>query len=193
MSHSTGNQEGFLRRWSRRKLEADHAEHKDVTQSSKEMVLEEKPATDIHSLTDADMPALDCLDENSDYSCFFSKKVSDELKQAAFRKLFHLPTFNVVDGLDDYDEDFTRPTELLKRLSKDAAKMVGKEETTASKADPETAMSTQREDTATDDEEEGAAASAPEKAIGVVENEELNVARVRTVDREGDEEGREPI
>ncbi|MCB1744256.1 MAG: DUF3306 domain-containing protein [Gammaproteobacteria bacterium] len=59
-------------------------------------------------LADADMPALDELDENSDYSGFLSKGVSSGLRRAALRQLFTAAKFNLRDGLDDYDEDFTR-------------------------------------------------------------------------------------
>ena len=57
--------------------------------------------------TDADMPPIESLDENSDYSQFLSPKVSQTLRSVALRKLFHMAGFNVRDGLDDYDEDFT--------------------------------------------------------------------------------------
>ena len=36
-----------------------------------------------------------------------SSGVSDELRKLALRKLFHGVGFNIRDGLDDYDEDFT--------------------------------------------------------------------------------------
>ncbi len=58
-------------------------------------------------LTDTDMPSLDRLDEHSDYSGFLSPGVSDALRKRALRKLFTATVFNVRDGLDDYDEDFT--------------------------------------------------------------------------------------
>ncbi len=59
-------------------------------------------------LSDADMPSLDTLDEHSDYSGFLSPGVSEKLRRLALRKLFSATVFNVRDGLDDYDEDFTR-------------------------------------------------------------------------------------
>ncbi len=59
-------------------------------------------------LTDADMPAVDSLDEHSNYSGFFSPGVSEALRRRAMRKLFSAAVFNVRDGLDDYDEDFTQ-------------------------------------------------------------------------------------
>ena len=58
-------------------------------------------------LRDSDMPPLDSLGPESDYSGFLSPGVSEELRRLALRKLFHSPLFNVTDGLDDYDDDFT--------------------------------------------------------------------------------------
>ncbi len=52
------------------------------------------------------MPPVESLDEHSDYRGFLSPKVSEDLRRLALRKLFHLPMFNIRDGLDDYDEDF---------------------------------------------------------------------------------------
>jgi len=57
-------------------------------------------------LTDDDMPPVDSIDEDTDMSGFFSPKVSQAVKKAAFKKFFHSPLFNIVDGLDDYDDDF---------------------------------------------------------------------------------------
>lgn len=59
-------------------------------------------------ITDADLPDLDELDENSDYSMFMAAGVSADKRRMALRKLFRSPKFNVTDGLDDYCEDFTK-------------------------------------------------------------------------------------
>ncbi len=59
-------------------------------------------------LTDADMPAIETLGEDADVSGFLSPGVSDDLRRAALRKLFHGPKFNVCDGLDDYCGDYTK-------------------------------------------------------------------------------------
>ena len=53
------------------------------------------------------MPSIESLDENSDYSGFMSEGVSDALRNLALRKLFKAPVFNIRDGLDEYDEDYT--------------------------------------------------------------------------------------
>ncbi|ASJ75117.1 DUF3306 domain-containing protein [Granulosicoccus antarcticus] len=58
-------------------------------------------------LTDADMPAVETLTSGSDLSGFFSKGVSSALRKAALRHVFRQPSYNVRDGLDDYDGDYT--------------------------------------------------------------------------------------
>ena len=109
--------ESVLSRWSRRKLEARQPQADPGQKPTEETpaktpvsageageasVEAEKPV-----LTDADMPDVDSLDENSDYSQFMSSGVSDKLRNLALRKLFHTPSFNIRDGLDEYDDDFT--------------------------------------------------------------------------------------
>ena len=64
-------------------------------------------AVEEKALTDEDMPPLDALDEDSDYSGFLSPGVSEALRRRALRKLFSSAVFNIPDGLDDYDDDFT--------------------------------------------------------------------------------------
>ena len=107
------SEKDFLSRWSRRKLDAQQ----DVTKVS----ADETAAVTPHDpgavgpqreLTDTDMAPLETLDANSDYSPFLSSGVSDDLRSRALRKLFSQSSFNVIDGLDDYDEDFTGFAEL---------------------------------------------------------------------------------
>lgn len=94
-------------RWSQRKRETGPEPTDAVVPSSAEelpagAVLDEKAA-----LTDADMPPIDTLDEHTDISGFLSPGVSAGLRQLALRKVFHLPRFNLRDGLDDFDDDYT--------------------------------------------------------------------------------------
>ncbi len=108
------SKESVLRRWSRRKQESGQkapaaeqglpldAEAGLDTAAPVETEAESGPA-----LTDADMPPIESLNENSDYSGFMSEGVSDELRNLALRKLFKAPVFNIRDGLDEYDEDYT--------------------------------------------------------------------------------------
>ena len=115
--------EGFIARWSRRKaatetpaptvdatVEAtvdatvDAANASTVLDDSSPPTVAETRAQP--EPTDEQMPPLDALDENSDYSGFMSPKVSEQLRRSALRKLFRSAVFNIRDGLDDYDDDF---------------------------------------------------------------------------------------
>ncbi len=110
--HRQRPEESFLQRFHRRKLEArglvpaseaavEGGSESDIAGDGA-AVSEPRPEP-----TDADMPPLESLNEESDYSGFLSAKVSESLRRAALRKLFHSSTFNIVDELDDYAEDFT--------------------------------------------------------------------------------------
>jgi hypothetical protein len=59
-----------------------------------------------------ELPPLESLDENSDYSAFLDSRVDTDTQREALRKLFRSPKFNVTDGLDDYDLDYTNPEPL---------------------------------------------------------------------------------
>lgn len=102
-----------LSRWSRRKHEAkqlQEALERTPPPSAEEVAAPLEPATEAETgpvLTDADMPDLDSLTEDSDYSGFMSEGVSEELRRLALRKLFRSSVFNIRDGLDEYDEDYT--------------------------------------------------------------------------------------
>jgi hypothetical protein len=104
------SQGGFLRRWSRRKADARERDQREPAVDAELPPSEQVPATQdttpADEPTDADMPPVESLDEQSDYRGFMSPKVSENLRRVALRKLFHLPMFNIRDGLDDYDEDF---------------------------------------------------------------------------------------
>jgi len=58
-------------------------------------------------LTDEDMPGIETLNAQSDVSPFFNKGVSEALRKAALRHIFSLPSYNIRDGLNDYDDDYT--------------------------------------------------------------------------------------
>jgi len=114
----SGEQPSLYARWSRRKhlartgrapSEASDPDPRESHPASIEAVdhepsaaLEEPPV-----LTDEDMPALETLGEDDDYSGFMSPGVSEALRAKALRKLFMSSKYNVVDGLNDYDDDFT--------------------------------------------------------------------------------------
>ena len=113
---SESRQGGLLSRWSRRKLDAEEASKRqempllqDPGETASELAVadvSDEPGVEA-VLTDADMPPVESLNENSDFSGFMSSGVSDKLRNLALRKMFQAPSFNIRDGLDEYDEDYT--------------------------------------------------------------------------------------
>ena len=102
--------ESVLARWSRRKLEAEREALEPPAPDTEPVQSPATPAiaeTEAPALTDADMPDIETLTEDSDFSPFMSPGVSEELRNLALRKLFRAPSFNIRDGLDEYDDDFT--------------------------------------------------------------------------------------
>ena len=67
-----------------------------------------------------DLPPLETLDINSDFKGFLHPKVDAKLRQAALKKLFSDPRFNIMDGLDVYTGDYNTadpiPPEMLQQL-----------------------------------------------------------------------------
>ena len=120
LTDEAGEEEGFLSRWSQRKaLARDSIELPDEPEvplaPPAETAATSAPVDDATAGEVAEppeLPPLESLDENSDYSAFLGDDVSPDLRQKALRKLFQSPKFNVRDGLDDYDLDFSNPEPL---------------------------------------------------------------------------------
>lgn len=99
--------ENSLSRWSRLKRQSVNAPPA-ATQPS---VVTEPPP----------LPPLETLTSEADFAAFLHPKVEAKLRQAALRKLFSDPRFNVMDGLDVYIDDYGKadpiPPEMLKQLN----------------------------------------------------------------------------
>ncbi|MEO3429381.1 DUF3306 domain-containing protein [Pelagibius sp. CAU 1746] len=105
----------FLSRWSQRKREAAEAElaqdgtkpgdaPADLAAAGQEALPEEGRAP----IEPADLPDIDSLDAESDFTVFLQDGVPDALRRRALRKLWRLdPVFGHLDGLNDYDLDYT--------------------------------------------------------------------------------------
>ena len=108
----------FLSRWSRRKSGTAALDETAVAGAigeppggnlERSAALPAVPGDDAGEtkiLADEDMPPIESLTEHSDFSGFLSPGVSEGLRKMALRKLFNSATFNIRDGLDDYDDDF---------------------------------------------------------------------------------------
>lgn len=134
------SKQGFMKRWSNRKLESQTEIESNVEQErlisalSPEENLKESELSNFKS--DEDMIPVEQLTEESNYSDFLSPNVSDALRKQALRKLFHLPFLNVVDDLDDYAEDYTKfaalgdiiPHEMKRMLEREKKKELEEQE-----------------------------------------------------------------
>jgi hypothetical protein len=119
---SVDDKEPFLSRWSRRKLKTESAAPKPVAA--------QQPATP--AAAKPELPSIDSLQGlASEYKEFLRPEVDVKLRQAALKKLFHDPHFNIMDGLDTYIDDYSKPDpipdEMLKSL-KQANRMIFPEE-----------------------------------------------------------------
>jgi hypothetical protein len=134
------SKQGFMKRWSNRKLESQTEIESNVEQeqlisalSAEENLKESEPS---NFKSDEDMIPVEQLTEESNYSDFLSPNVSDALRKQALRKLFHLPFLNVVDDLDDYAEDYTKfaalgdiiPHEMKRMLEREKKKELEEQE-----------------------------------------------------------------
>ncbi|MBU3580711.1 DUF3306 domain-containing protein [Polynucleobacter sp. AP-Capit-er-40B-B4] len=106
--------EGFLGRWSKRKagIEPDSVEKK--VEAPKE--LSSTPA--VEKIED-EAPPLPTLDDvakidrfDPDFSAFMKPDVDPAVQQAALKKMFTDPHFNIMDGLDIYIDDYSKPDPL---------------------------------------------------------------------------------
>jgi hypothetical protein len=107
----------FVSRWSRLKHEnkqtdddaaIDAVDDAIVDTTAKQSIAsDEEQQAPVKILTDADMPDIESMTADSDYTDFLSPGVSEELRRLALRKLFRSEVFNIRDGLDEYDGDYT--------------------------------------------------------------------------------------
>ena len=138
---------------------------------------------------DADMPPLESLGPESDYSGFMSPGVSEELRRVALRKLFHGPLYNITDGLDDYDDDFTSFAVLHEAFHARHGKTSAPESAPPERAGDQSAGDPVRAEPADGPPAEagqGADADPASRLAGEPAGEEGRVARVESADRISD-------
>ncbi len=144
-------------------LEAEKAarEEEDEAEEERELTPEEEEAV-------KDLPPIKSLNKDSDFTPFFAQNVPDFLKRQAYKVLWRSnPIFNIRDGLDDYDEDFS------------LAKLVGNV-----LSETKGASKSAKAKSAKDKEADEAKAPAPEKG-----DEAAETAAVEDEDDFGDVDG----
>lgn len=103
--------EGFLRRWARRKTEA----RSEIAPLPEPVVPAPAPDLPVQAIEPADVP-LPTMDDvarltaDSDFSAFVARGVDAAVRRTALKKLFADPHFNAMDGLDVYIDDYTKPS-----------------------------------------------------------------------------------
>jgi hypothetical protein len=117
---------GFLNRWSRLKSgEQPEPEKKSAEQTKQELVAKsevKQPTADTpDTLPSATLDDVEKIDRFApDFSAFMKPDVDPAVQQAAMKKMFSDPHFNVMDGLDIYIDDYSKPDpiplEMLKRM-----------------------------------------------------------------------------
>jgi hypothetical protein len=116
--------EGRFSRWSRLKTEALENEPPEIVEPLSKFTSENLPAqaedaklptSDSEETAEGeeadlppDLPHIESLEKDSDYTPFLAEGVPEAIKKLALRKLWASdPVLANIDGLNDYDEDFT--------------------------------------------------------------------------------------
>jgi hypothetical protein len=131
--------DGFLGRWSRRKIDAKEGKPLPPEPQAPEAVIAPKAGIQTQAdeaATPAGAPAepvpltledAQALTTESDFRPFAARDVAPEVRNAAMKKLFSDPHFNVMDRLDTYIDDYSQPDpipkEMLRKLA--SAKFLG--------------------------------------------------------------------
>jgi hypothetical protein len=141
---------GFLNRWSKRKIGAEPelnssstnevagtadlkksgdggakgAKEIKETEAGTKSAIENTDATAPLAQTPQAMPTLDDvlkLTKDSDFSAYVKPGIDPDVQQAAMQKLFSDPRYNIMDGLDIYIDDYSKPDpiplDMLKKLN----------------------------------------------------------------------------
>ncbi|WP_355660084.1 DUF3306 domain-containing protein [Halomonas salifodinae] len=109
-----------LERWSKRKRGLDEPHEAPPADLPAPMEAEEQsreqPLPAAGTLDD-ELPDPESLPPGSDFSRYLQEGVSQAFKRRALRQLWRAPHYQVRDGLDDYDDDYSR----LAPLGREAA------------------------------------------------------------------------
>jgi len=90
-------QEEFLSRWSRKKVEARQEPPQPAAEGKADP-----------NGTAPELPPIDQLTFESDYRDFLHPKVSEDTRRAALKKLFSDPHFSAIDMMDVYIDDYSK-------------------------------------------------------------------------------------
>jgi len=153
--------DGFLSRWARRKADArsgvapapEASPAPPGPAATRGLPLPAMPAAPAPAAMPAaapDLPPLPTLDDvarltkDSDFSPYVARNVDAGVRNAAMKKLFSDPHFNVMDGLDTYIDDYGKPDpiplSMLRRMNQAAVLGLFDDETDPAPKAPMTAV-----------------------------------------------------
>ena len=135
MCPDENSDEHFLARWSRRKRERRTDEK--AAERPAEPARASSPARPPEPVRAApELPPVDTLKGlASDYRDFLHPSVDESLRRSALKKLFHDPHFNVMDGLDVYIDDYSKPDPVPESMLKE---LLARHRSLTESAEPET-------------------------------------------------------
>lgn len=144
----SGDEEGFLKRWSRRKAgEAEAADKPAEGASETPAVVADEPAGEKaeEAFDLSKLPSIESLGKDSDYSMFMHKAVPDDLRLKALRRMWTTdPVLAAPDLLDMHAWDYTgndglKPlvTPALEAIAAAAREALERAQKAAEKRDPE--------------------------------------------------------
>ncbi len=118
-----GADDRFVKRWARLKREGRHGKAQPAAQPAGESASPESakasPEAGGAEGTPAELPDIESLDKDSDYTVFLKDGVPEHLRLRALRKMWRSdPVLTFIDGLDDYDEDFRKAHLVADRLAR---------------------------------------------------------------------------
>ena len=150
--------DGFLSRWARRKAETRSGvatpeaprelPSPDAATAPPSPSMPAAPApTAATPAAEVPLPTLDDvarLTKDSDFSPYVARNVDANVRNAAMKKLFSDPHFNVMDGLDTYIDDYGKPNpiplSMLRRMNQAAVLGLFDDEIDASEKRPQPAV-----------------------------------------------------
>jgi uncharacterized protein DUF3306 len=114
-------EENFLRRWSRRKRESvKQSPESAPPAASAPAAAPVQTGAPSAPASSPELPSIDSLRGlASDYKEFLNPGVAESLRRSALKKLFHDPHFNVMDGLDVYIDDYSKPDPMPESMLKE--------------------------------------------------------------------------
>jgi hypothetical protein len=102
----------FLRRWSRRKVASRAGETLESDAPPAPAVVPVETGTQAEARAPDPLPPVESLTPESDFAPFMQPGVDPGVKREALKTLLRDPRFNVMDGLDVYIDDYSKPDPL---------------------------------------------------------------------------------